>query len=173
MKFPFSIIIVASFIIVSIVYPAYTLSKDEKIANKITLQTAKKISTEKGLIPMGIGGQMMDEIKMLMLGFDCRKIVDIETARGLLVYCVEEFLTAINASEEIRPYLYSYPFTDQNVQLEIFFRNPDASNVSIGNIVVAVAKCGRICYEVYESNRPGLQTLYQETYEEAFQKVKR
>jgi hypothetical protein len=81
MKFLLPItVILMSIVIASIAYPHYTLSKDEKIVNKITLQVAKKISAEKGLILIGTGGQMMDEIKMLMLGFNFYKSVDLETA---------------------------------------------------------------------------------------------
>jgi hypothetical protein len=159
--------------IASIADPQYMLSIDEKIVNKITLQVAKKISAEKGLIPAGSGGQMMDEIKMLMLGFDYRKIANIETARELLVYCVEEYLAEINTSEEIRPYLCNYPFTNKNIQIDICFFNPDGTYVPIDDIIIATADEGKIAYRISKPDRLGLQTIYQESYEEAVQKVKK
>ncbi len=161
--------LIAIFIILLVANNHYIFSKDERIANKITMQVAKKISAEKGLAPIGTGGQMMDEIKMLMLGFDCRKIVNMEAARELLVYCVEEYLAAINASEEIRPYLYNYPFSDKNIEIDIYFFNPDGSDVPIGDISVAAANKGRVIYE----DGSGLLTIHEETYKEATQKVKR
>ena len=49
---------------------------------------------------------MMDDIQMMMMGFNFYKVVDIETTRQLLVDSVQEYLSAINSNEEIRPHLH-------------------------------------------------------------------
>jgi hypothetical protein len=89
---------------------SFSPSQDyEKIADKITEKTAKKLKEQKGLSLAGTGGRMMDDIQMMMMGFNFYKIVDIETARQLLVDSVQEYLSAINSNEEIRPHLHDYP----------------------------------------------------------------
>src|SRR3972149_10675641 len=77
----------------------YQVPEYEKIADAITAKTAKKLEKEKGLLLIGTGGQMMNDIQMMMMGFFFYRVVDIETARQLLVDSVEEYLSAINSNE--------------------------------------------------------------------------
>lgn len=142
-----------------------------KIAHKITAQTAKKLEQEKGLILAGTGGGMMDDIKMMMMSFEYRKVVNLETARKLLVECVEEYASAINASEKVRPYLHNYPFTFENIEIEIIFRNSDGSKVSLDEINVASANEGRMSYYMDDPEQYSLKLLHEETYEEALEAI--
>jgi len=57
------------------------------------------------LIPVGTGGQMM------AMSFDYYQEVDLKTARELIVYDINEYLSVINGNNEIKPYLHEYPFT--------------------------------------------------------------
>lgn len=173
MKYTITIAIILTFLsTIMINSHSAPLSEDyEKLANAITTKTAKKIHDEKGLILVGTGGEMMDDIKMMMMGFDSFKIVDIETARKLLAYCVEEYLSAINTSKEIRPYLHDYPFTSKNVEIVIYFRNPDGSTVALNKINVASAQKGEVVYFVDYPEKFTLKTIHKETYEEALQAI--
>src|SRR3989344_4332350 len=94
-----------------------------KLAHKITEKTAKKLKEQKNLYLIGTGGQMMHDIQMMMMGFNFYKVVDIETARQLLVESVEEYLSVINSNKEVRPYLHNYPFTAKNIEIVIYFYN--------------------------------------------------
>jgi hypothetical protein len=73
-----------------------------KKADVITAQVAKKIQQETGLRPIGTGGGMMDHIRMMALSFAHYGLVNMEEGRELVIYCIQEYLTAINACEEIR-----------------------------------------------------------------------
>lgn len=143
----------------------------EKLANEITDKTAKKLHDEKGLILVGTGGRMMDDIKMMMMSFEFRKVVNIEMARELLVNVIEEYLSEINADKKIRPYLHDYPFTAKNLEIEIVFRNPDGSKVASGKINVASADEGKIFYFVDYPEKHTLKILYEETYDQAIQAI--
>lgn len=81
----------------------------EQIADAITAKTAKKIKNEKELILMGTGGGMLGDIYMMAMSFRYCQEVDFNTARQLVVYCVEEYLSAINSDEKVRPYLHNFP----------------------------------------------------------------
>lgn len=143
----------------------------EKIADKITEKTAKKLKEQKGLSLAGTGGRMMDDIQMMMMGFNFYKVVDIETTRQLLVGSVQEYLSAINSNEEIKPYLHNYPFTPQNVEIVIYFYNPDGSKVPPGKITIAAANQGKVVYYIDDPEKHTIKPLHEETYEEALKLV--
>jgi hypothetical protein len=173
MKLPISFGIVMSIVtlLFGCSFPKEKISPDVKLAREITVHTAKKLKEQKHLYLIGTGGQMMDDIEMLMMGFYFYDVVDIENARQLLVYSVEQYLSAINTNEEIRPYLYNYPFRTENVEIVIYFRNPNGSNVPSDKITIAAAKRGKIIYYIDCPEKYNLKTLYEETYEEALKLV--
>jgi hypothetical protein len=141
----------------------------ERLADEITAKTAKKLKDEKGLILIGTGGQMMDDIQMMMMGFEYRKVVTVETARKLLVESVEEYLSAINASTKIQPHLHNSPFTAKNVEIVIYFRNQDGTKVPLDKIKIASANEGEMFYYVDYPEKYTLKAIHKETYEEAVQ----
>jgi hypothetical protein len=161
-----SILFSYSFIVDKLFEPDY-----EKIADAITAKTAQKIRKEKGLIPIGTGGGMMEDIEMMAISFNYYKEVDFDTARRFVVYCVEEYLTAINSSEKVRPYLHNYPFTAKNVEIRIFFYKPDRRDPPLGSITVASSIAGNVRYKANNPNGYTLDTLREETYEEALKIV--
>lgn len=142
-----------------------------KLAHEITEKTAKKLKEQKGLSLAGTGGQMMNDIQMMMMGFNFYKVVDIETARQLLTDSVQEYLSAINSNEKIRPYLHNYPFTPKNVEIVIYFYNPDRSKVPNGKINIAEASRDEIIYYIDYPEKHTIKTIHEETYEEALKLV--
>ncbi len=148
----------------------YDPSDKEKITNEIMKKAAIKIRKETGLIPCGTGGQMMNQIKMLYLAFDCREPVDVNRARELLVAVVQEFSAEINGDERIRPYLVKFPFEPKNIKIDIFIRNRNGIDFGEGTICVVSADNGILIYDAHDANK-NYNTLHQETYEEALQKV--
>ena len=143
----------------------------EQIADTITAKTAKKIKAEKNLIPIGTGGGMLGDIYMMAISFDYYQEVDFNTARQLLVYCVEEYLSAINSDEKVRPYLHNFPFTAKNIEIRIFFSTPDNDDVPLGSICVAASIKGRVDYDIKAPINLKLETIREETYEEALKIV--
>ncbi|NNM43193.1 MAG: hypothetical protein HKM07_02495 [Chlamydiae bacterium] len=139
----------------------------EQIADAITAETAKKLQKEKGLILAGTGGKMMADIQMMMMSFDYYHVVNLQTARKLIASTVQEYLSAINANEKIRPYLHEYPFTVKNVEISIVFFTPDGSDVALNEITIASLNQGLITYYVDTPDKIKLKILHTETYEEA------
>lgn len=143
----------------------------EKIADDITEKTAKKLKEKKNLYLIGTGGGMMHDIQMMAMSFHFYQEVDLKKARELVVYAANEYLLDINNNEEIRPYLHEYPFTAKNVEIVIFFYNPDGSKVAPGKIKVAAVKRGKVVYYIDYPEQYTLKSIYEETYEEALQAV--
>ncbi len=169
--FNFSLVLLMFFLISCCDSMTYKLSDDEKIVNQITQETAKKLKEKKNLVLIGTGGQMMHEIEMLAMSFNYYQDVNLKAARELLVESVEEYLSAINSNQDVRQYLANYPFTAKNVEIAIFFRNPDGSNVASEKINIAAANQGKVVYYIDYSEKHTIKAIYRETYDEAKQAI--
>jgi len=137
-------------------------------AHAITSQVARKIKQETGLCLIGTGGGMMDHIRMMAMSFaHYGGVVTMEEGRELAIYCIQEYLSAINNCEEIRDHLIHYPFTPRDVEIRIFIRGPKNEDVPMSELNVIGAIKGRLDYNI-EQPRPIIMTeVHRETYEEA------
>ncbi len=142
------------------------------IANKITKQVALRLRQERNLQCAGTGGGMMSNIRMMAISFDFLHEVSLTEARQLLVYATTEYLNAINANKEIRPYLQNYPFTVNNIEVMIFIQKPDGQNVPPGKIVSMSSINSILSYDLLcEPGNYINKELCRETYEEALKIV--
>ena len=139
----------------------------EKDVDAVTDQVAKKIYQETGLKLMGTGGGLIDQINRLGMSFARYGDLSMEEARELLVYCVEEYLDAINADEKIRPHLCCYPFSPNNIQIAIFIYGEDRRRPPIGFLTVVAEIYGRMTYKIQQPGLPSMKTIHEEPYNEA------
>ncbi len=144
---------------------------EEVLVNEIMHKVAIKLNRDRGLIPFGTGAQMMHKIEMLALAFQYRKPIEIEEGRELLITAVNEFVAAVNAEERIRPYLANYPFDPKNIEIRIFVQRPDGSQAAPGKLRLLKALEGELEYEITDPSTGGLETILEETYQEAEQKI--
>lgn len=147
-------------------------SEKVRITRQVRSQAAKNIKEKLGLIPIGIGAQMMDQIEILMLGFQCKNDISMEEGRKLLVYSVIEFLKEINSNEAIRKYLYNYPFLPQNVEVTIFLAKPDGSSFNLNDLEVLSASDGMISFNFCNGTISGYNT-YRESFKDALRIVEK
>ncbi|NGX37885.1 MAG: hypothetical protein K1000chlam2_01053, partial [Chlamydiae bacterium] len=98
----------------------------------------------------------------------------IEEARKLEVDCVERFCEIINSHKKIRPHLEEFPFTSERVGRMICFCKEDLKRFPPEESISLVMSCReKIFYEVeFNDHRPD-QTVLEETFSEACEKVKR
>jgi hypothetical protein len=139
----------------------------EKDVDVVTDQVAKKIYQETGLKLMGTGGGLIDQINRLGISFARYGDLSMEEARELLVYCVEEYLDAINADEKIRPHLCCYPFSPNNIEIAIFIYGEDRRDPPIGFLTVVAEIYGRMTYKIQQPGFPSMKTIHEEPYDEA------
>ncbi len=144
------------------------LLDDKKIADRITANTAKKLKKEKNLILISTGRGMVGPISALGMSFDFYQEVDLNAARDLIVFAVNEYLTAINTSQEIRPYLKEYPFPAKRVKIEISVYSPDRRDLPPGKIQYIECINGVVEYSNFSDLS---QPIHTETYDEAFSKI--
>ena len=152
---------------------SYQPCEKQILANAIRKKLALQIKQELNLIPCGTAGEMLGQIKMLGLAFNCHKPLTIDDGRILLIAAVEKFTAEVNANEEIRPYLNNYPFKAKNIYIEIFIHRPDGSHFGSEKLCVISARDGVLEYLNDDPNGPLFTTVYSEIYEEALVKLKR
>ncbi|MBI5346413.1 MAG: hypothetical protein HZB76_04655, partial [Chlamydiae bacterium] len=149
----------------------YGSSKRERVEHEVTRKTVKEICQNKNLKFLGFGGGGPYDIRVLSLSFETCGKFNVEEARELLVYCVEQFLLNINSNEKIRPFLHNFPFTGKNIEIMLFFYNKDASKVNPPYISYAVAIDGVVRFYI-KNSFDKFEKVSEETYEKALKKVK-
>jgi hypothetical protein len=145
----------------------YKNNEKQKYANEIQHKVANQLKRDFGLIPFGSGARMMYQIEMLHLAFQYAKPANIDCARSLIIAAVEEFIAAINADERIRLYLANYPFESKNIEVTIFFLEPNHKPVVDGKLCMVDAQGGFVTYKIDELATNRLKTIHRESFEEA------
>ncbi len=83
---------------------------------------AKHLQKNSGLRITGMGGSMMNDIERFEIWLERDDKISLADARKLIIKLTEGFIDKINADEKIRPFLHSYPITNQNVNFHIIFK---------------------------------------------------
>jgi hypothetical protein len=143
----------------------------EKLADKITYKIAKQLLIEKNMYLIGTGGQMMDDIQMMAMSFEVCRPLNVPKARQLLISAIQKYLSEINNDEKIRPYLHQYPFTDKNIQIDFWIRNPDGSRVALDKIYYVSAINGILRYYIDDPEKFSRKLVHEESYGEVLQLI--
>lgn len=135
----------------------------------------KKILTEvhqkTPLEIQGTGGSMMDEIEIISMHFECKKNdMDVDQVRDLILQVINISLIEVNNDEQIRPFLTQYPFTAQNIDILIGFR--DDNKRAIPPNVAFSSFANGILYYAEDDNGYLYKTVFKETYEDALERQK-
>ncbi len=149
----------------------YTQSPKSKLVHEISEGVFKQLILEKNLYPCECGGRMMDQIKLLHWGFDYYHEIDIAEARELLITATNRLLQAINEDQRIRPYLATYPFKPENVEIRIFLHNSDGSILGPEKLHVIANIEGVLDYMIQASETRRLKKILIETFQEAEAKL--
>ena len=164
-----------------LLYAALFLGDEERprhveMAYKLRSEAAHNISRERNLELIGTGGGMIDTVNCLSLSFQLHHEVEQEEAREVVVYATEELLRVVNSDEKIRPYLCHYPFTASDVEIWLWIKRPDKSDVSEGEIRFILSSDNKVIYKTKNSHQESSQDhsayIYREPYDEALAKVR-
>lgn len=139
-----------------------------RAAHKVMDSFTKKMKKE-GLYLQGSGGAMMRDIQYITLGYEIVQKMTVEEARMLFISKAEALLDQINSDENIRPYLHDYPFTSKNIFFKITFCKPNGEFVDppYPTYVVLFNHKDQIVYNIYDHQTERLETLYEESYQDA------
>jgi hypothetical protein len=149
-------------------HPSFTV-----LANELGHRVLWQLMREKKLYAVeygGIGGRTKPT-KLLHCSFFYYKEVDIGEARELLMTAGNLLLKTLNANEKIRPCFANFPLTPKNIQVHIFLKNSDGSELGPEKLHVLSFTDGKLEYEIISSETHRLVTILVETYEEADAKL--
>ena len=145
------------------------------LAYGIVNNYSKEIKNKYNLKGFGKGGCMIDAVQSVFISYTSNQKVDIETARILFINVDEGLIKKFNEDEQIRPFLANYPFTYNNIELDLSFFENDGSEYDDGHISFVTLIKGNICYAIHDpsirNNNP-LVIVHRENYEEALKIVR-
>jgi hypothetical protein len=142
-------------------------------AHEIRADVAAKLTERYNMGIIGISGGMIDKVNVIGLSFQILGPLSKEKLREILVDCVEEFLTSINEDEEIRPFLKNFPFTEQEIVINIFIVDKAGRNVYDPDIMVATANKGKMTYRTKDKNvEIGYKNEMKEDFQTALKSVR-
>jgi hypothetical protein len=103
---------------------------------------------------------------MMAMSFELDRPLTREEARRIIVDCADEYSSAVNNDDQIRPYLETYPF--KGIEIRIFTRNADGNNVYHPYISVVSFIKGMFKYCTDNPvDKYDYKTIHRESYEEA------
>lgn len=141
------------------------------IINEIEKKVFSQLQIEKNLYPFEFGGGGKDPVKLLHFGFLYFNEIEIKEARELIITAGDQFLKEINANEQMRPYLANFPFKPENIQVEIFLKRQDKSEIGLEKLRVITMRDAEVRYYIRSSETKRLTIVYKETYDEASRKL--
>ncbi len=141
----------------------------QSLAIEVRNQTILQLR-EKGLCAFGYGSRMMYQIARLSLDFNYYKEIDINEARELLMTSGRVFLKNVNSNELIPPFLQNYPFEPENIEVAIYVRKPNGRQPDTDKLAIVTLIDGILKYKIMPDEY-SLETIYQETFEEAQSKL--
>jgi hypothetical protein len=167
-------------LVIGISIYGYTQSRAEepercKLARHVIHRHIREMQAD-DFMSTSTGGGFIDDINLIIVGFELNKIVpNIDEARWLYVHGVERLLAQINNDETIRPHLHRHPFTVDNLQYQMSFQELPVDASGLEPVVYVSVIKGDVFYRVYDPSRTDtnpLKTIHEEPYSEALRIVR-
>jgi hypothetical protein len=142
------------------------------VSNEFIQSFINEMDLKYGLYCTGQGGQANEKIEKIALTLETQRRATIEEAREIYINSLERCYELINADQQIRPYLISFPFPKENLDISISFSPEGSRFYSDGTITQVFEAKGKILYFVKSIFDECLNKNFAEPYEEALQTVK-
>jgi hypothetical protein len=148
-------------------------SEQAQIVYHITDEFSNELKNKEGFQLTARGGLYFPKVRKISLDYEVIRKIDLEEARKLLVRYVTKFLKSVNESEELKPYLDSYPYTPYGIHFTISFLDSNHREFMDGSIASVYLfgfediKRTYVHYNVFDSEKHKWVEIHQETYEEA------
>lgn len=151
-------------------------SDEDTLSNQMIFKFGERMRKKYNTPLIGFGGAAKDGegTTILAASFNAyRGPVQKDEARKMILDYLDEFLADINANEKLRPYLATYPFTAKNVDLEIYYSDPDGYEFYDPYIGVVSINEGIVYYRTYDKeDKTPFKSKTKETYEEALEIIR-
>jgi hypothetical protein len=117
--------------------------------------------------PIGtVVGMPQFVVHKLGVHFDVRMPMSQEQLRPILVDCINELLSLVNSSDCLKPYLFHYPFTPDNIDIAIFIEDRNGGQPRYPNINLAENRGSEL---IYSARNPEKDAYFVEVGRESFE----
>ena len=142
-------------------------SEREKVRDRILVQFSKQMQ-KKGLYAAGLGGgcSISKKINLMDVTFDYYNVMNIESARRLIVESANALLTLINSDTSNEVYFEEFPARVDILLISIIGQIPDSKRDYIGSVSVIKGKVYYCTDDPTGKVMPFLD-VHKETFEEA------
>jgi hypothetical protein len=172
------------FILVFVFYSCDRLAKTDSnqyvppryvvLAEEIQYEVAIKLAKKFQMVPIGEGGALCNCVNRLFLAFNIRGPLSKDQLQNILVDSVEEFIVAVNSNEEIRPYLKVYPFTANEIELDLYVIDKRGKEIYGPDISTVSARKGKLIYTITDRNDSfKTKSNITESYEDALNNIRK
>ncbi|HEY4832304.1 MAG TPA: hypothetical protein VIH61_07075, partial [Waddliaceae bacterium] len=163
--------ILITFILFMLLISCQRLSQREMLVHQI-INSHQKSQKKNGIGLIGSRSSIPDEVREFILSYVADRPLEIAEARNLFVRSAEELLTLINSNEQLRPDMANYPFTFDNLDLDISCWDRRGRRFDPPSIGLVFLAKGNICYAFYDNQRRKfIDEIVREPYSEARQIV--
>ncbi len=142
------------------------------IIDKACGHALKELQKKYSIKMIGSGGSEENKKEtMIAASYSLNEVLSKEQCRKLILDCADELLKQINQREDLKVYLCEVPFSYKSIEIRIFLRNPDRSDIQPPNICIVSLIDGVIAYKVEDMNAIGHLRRIEELYEDALKIV--
>ena len=147
----------------------------EMILGDVIKETNQKLNA-KYHINLASVGRSHKDLKVKSLTIDFNRFsgpVSKEDGRRMIIDCVEEYLKRINQKESLRPFLFQYPFSHENLTIMITHWNKDKTMLFDPDIDTFILFSDTLLYYTTDPETKNFKTKTKETYKEAKSLIKK
>ena len=151
-------------------------NSSEMIFNKVISQTTKKLEKKYKMVAVGIGGSEKDgKVTSIVRSFSRYKgPITKKKGREMIICSVEAYIKAINESEQAKPYLNNFPFTNENIDVVIINYQENGQSLKDPNIKIFANYANKIHFKTEDPlNSYNYKTNESEPYLKALEIVKK
>lgn len=144
------------------------MSDGEVALANFTKKFIQLVSKDYGLSLFGSGVSFPVKIEYIFLSFQSPYCGEIKEARKLAIEIAHKMINEMNQDDKLLKYLSSSPATVKNVNLTIGFKDPnnDKTPGALDSVTVLGPR-KKVFFSTYNKSGVMLETLHEETYEEA------
>ena len=139
----------------------------QRALDRVSNEYALDLSRKHGLCLIGSGGGTTGGSKSFIYHFEGQGCFTISQTRVLVVDCIDNLLSKLNANAVLPRYVPGSPYTSQN--LEFMVNLVDSTGRLQSNGFIAYASClgGVVRYVIRDRLTKELKTVHQESLDEA------
>jgi len=142
-----------------------------RAADEITNPFIQNAKNKYGLGILGTGGRMMGEVETISVSFITCGEYDIKEARKHFLTIVTPFVNEIKSSVKFKPYLIHPESPEKIAHISITYITSTKQDPLPPKIAHVGMYDGMVVYSVSYHPLQALRTIYEETYQEALEKI--